>query len=218
MTCEDITMSLGVYLLGALDAGERAEVEEHLRGCEVCRQELSELEVLPSMLARLTIDDIPREPLEVPDDLYERLAARARAEHAQRVPARVARYRRLTAVAAAVVLIAAASVGSLVVLRGGHHPPGTTVTATQGHVRMQVTLASQATGTGLAVTVSGLRRNEHCQLIAIAKDGTRDVAGRWDATYVGQAKQIGSTAIPRSQLSRLVLLGTGGTHLVTVSV
>ena len=83
---------------------------------------------------------------------------------------------------------------------------------------MHVTLTSQQSGTGLRVTVSGLPRNEQCRLIAMASDGSRDLVGRWSATYYGQAQVTGSTDIPRSQLSRLVLLGTQGQHLVTVSV
>jgi hypothetical protein len=83
---------------------------------------------------------------------------------------------------------------------------------------MTVTLASQTTGTALAVMVSGLPQDEHCRLIAVATDGSRDLAGRWDATYQGQAQETGSTGIPRSRLAKLVLLGTNGQRLVTVPV
>jgi hypothetical protein len=222
MTCDDTTMSLGVYLLGALDTAERAEVEAHLDGCADCRAELAALEGLPALLSRLTIDDVSAEPLAVPDDLFERVAARARAEQAQQAPSRFTRYRRLTAIAAAVVVLAAGGVSWGVLHSSTAKHPSVTAaaphTATNHHVTMTVTLAAQATGTGLNVTVSGLPRDEHCQLIAIAKDGSRDVAGRWDATYSGWAQQTGSTKIQQSQLSQLVLLGTGGKQLVTVPV
>jgi anti-sigma-K factor RskA len=218
MSCHETTMSLGVYLVGALDADERNAVEEHLNDCPECRAELAGLAALPSMLERLSIDDFPLEPLSAPEDLFDRVAAQAReehTEHTERSRRAVTRYRRLTAVAAAVVVIAGASVGSVAVYDHNHRHG---ITATQGSVTMQVTLASQTTGTGLNVTVSGLPRDEHCQLIAIAKDGTRDIAGRWDATYGGWAQETGSTRIPKSQLSKLVLLGTGGKQLVTVTV
>jgi anti-sigma factor RsiW len=218
MTCEDATMSLGVYLVGALDAAERAEVEAHLGDCPDCQAELAELAGLPSMLERLTIDDFPLEPLQAPADLFDRVAARARAEQEEGKRREVGRYRRLTAVAAAAVVIAGAGIGSAIVFHGHHDGGATVFSHTQAGVTMRVTLASQATGTGLHVTVSGLPRNEHCSLIAIAKDGTRDIAGRWDATYSGWAQETGSTRIPQSELSHLVLIGTNGENLDTVAV
>jgi predicted anti-sigma-YlaC factor YlaD len=217
MTCDDTTLSLGVYLLGALDADERTVVERHLEDCPQCAAELAELAALPSMLERLTLDDFAVEAPVVPEALFERVAARAREEHADRQALRGHRYRRLTAVAAALVIVAGAGIGSAVVLTGGHHhQAGRTVVATQGHVKMQVTLAAQTTGTSLQVTVAGLPEDQHCTLIAIAKNGERDVAGRWSATYQGRAQQTGSTVIPTSQLARFVLLGNGGRQLVTV--
>jgi anti-sigma factor RsiW len=225
MTCHDTTMSLGVYLLGALDDAERADVEAHLESCAACRAELAELEGLPALLSRLTIDDVSVEPLALPAELFERVAARARAEDAQRQPSHLVRYRRLTAVAAAVVVLAAGGVSWAALHSSAAKPTPVSAaprpashSATHHGVTMTVTLAAQATGTGLNVTVSGLPRDEHCRLIAVAEDGSRAVAGRWDATYSGWAQQTGSTKIPQSQLSQLVLLGTGGKQLVTVPV
>jgi anti-sigma factor RsiW len=216
MTCQDTTLSLGVYLLGALDSSEHAAVEDHLRDCTACRARLAEISGLPPLLERLSLDDVECEPLEVPDDLFDRVATQAREEHLAATRAR--RFRRLTAVAAAAVLIVAVAVGSLAVSHHGGTHHGTVAASTNNGVTMKVVLASQASGTGLHVTVSGLPRDEHCQLIAVAKDGSRDVAGRWDATYLGWAQVTGSTSIPRAELSQLVLLGNGGTHLVTVNV
>jgi hypothetical protein len=83
---------------------------------------------------------------------------------------------------------------------------------------MRVAVSSQATGSALRVTVSGLPTEEHCRLLAVGDDGTTDLVGRWDATYAGEAQVTGSTDIPTAHLSRLVLLGNGGTTLVTVPV
>jgi len=217
VTCDDTVLSLGVYLVGALDAADREAVEAHLADCPACQAELAELASLPSMLERLSIDDFPLEPLAAPEDLFDRVAAKARDEHLQQTRRTAHRYRRLTAVAAAVVVIAGASIGASVALNH-HSRPANGFSATQGPVTMRVTLASQTTGTGLKVTVSGLPHDEHCTLIAVAKNGSRDVAGRWDVTYAGWGQETGSTKITQSQLSRLVLLGTTGQQLVTVNV
>jgi anti-sigma factor RsiW len=80
MKCHDTTMSLGVYLLGALDPLERAEVESHLQKCAECRLELNELAALPSVLDQLTVDDIAASPAPAPEDLFERVAAPAPGE------------------------------------------------------------------------------------------------------------------------------------------
>jgi predicted anti-sigma-YlaC factor YlaD len=226
VTCDDTMLSLGVYLLGALDADERALVEAHLDECATCRAELDELAALPSLLEQLSLADFDAEKPVASEDLFHRVATRVRAEHAGHEVADRRRYRRLVAVAA-VVVIAGSTVGGLVIARqGGHSGSGGPVvsaadvsrTGSHGSVRMRVELAAQTSGTSLQVDVAGLPEDEHCRLIAVARNGERDVAGRWNATYQGDAQQTGSTMIPLSQLSQLVLLGTGGRTLVTVAV
>jgi putative zinc finger protein len=218
MTCKDITLSLGVYVLGALDPADRAVVETHLADCPLCRAELAELEGLPALLERVTLDDLAPEPASPSEDLFERVAAKARAEEAAAggnvvdLASQRRRYRRITAVAAAFVLVVGGGLGSWAAWHGSDS------TQDHGPVQMSVSLAAQKTGTSYTVNVSGLPIDEHCKLIAIANDGTRDVAGRWDATYQGQAKETGSTSIPRSDLRQLVLLGTDGEQLAVVDV
>jgi hypothetical protein len=50
-------MTLGVYLLGALDPAERSSFESHLSYCEICRGELVRLAPLPGLLNQITPDD-----------------------------------------------------------------------------------------------------------------------------------------------------------------
>ncbi|MPZ86370.1 MAG: hypothetical protein GEV28_40775 [Actinophytocola sp.] len=56
MTCVN-TITLGAYLLGALEPSERYEFEAHLAGCETCRAELIRLAPLPGMLNQISLDD-----------------------------------------------------------------------------------------------------------------------------------------------------------------
>lgn len=56
MTCQH-TMTLGVYLLGALDPAERSAFESHLSYCEICRGELVRLAPLPGLLNQITPED-----------------------------------------------------------------------------------------------------------------------------------------------------------------
>ncbi|SDC64715.1 anti-sigma factor family protein [Actinokineospora iranica] len=56
MTCKH-TLSLGAYLLGALDPAERSAFEAHLTGCAACRGELVQLAPLPGLLHRISPED-----------------------------------------------------------------------------------------------------------------------------------------------------------------
>jgi anti-sigma factor RsiW len=217
MTCDESGLSLGAYVLEALDPTERAEVDAHLRGCAACRKELTELATLPALLSRLSVQDLGESVPSVlaPDALFDKVVASVRGEpedgrvvRLRRRPARV-----LLAAAAAVILLGGGVV-TTVELSGSSNVH----TAVQGSVRMDVTLASQTTGTAMRVTVSGLHEDEHCWLVAVADDGTRDSVGRWVATYAGDAQVTGSTSIPAAHLSRLILFGSNNEELVTVPV
>lgn len=66
-----VRLSLGLYLLGAVDADERATIERHLAGCDACRAESEELAATVAAVALIPEDDrqaiaaefgIPRPP------------------------------------------------------------------------------------------------------------------------------------------------------------
>lgn len=210
MTCDEVTVSLGAYVVGSLEFDERASVSTHLEQCPACHEQFAELESLPGLMSRLSVDDVLVTPSPPPSGLYARLTDRLR--HNRRRTTR----RRLLAAAAGLVTLAGAGVGIGVWQSGSSTPP--VYVAAAGPVHMSVTLTAQASGTGIAVRVSGLPREEHCRLLAVARDGTTVLAGEWTATYAGEARVTGSTGIDRSWLDHLVLLGDGGRHLVTVQV
>jgi predicted anti-sigma-YlaC factor YlaD len=213
MTCHETTQSLGAYVLGSLEPADRILVDAHLLDCPACAAELADLEELPLLLDRLSIDDVEAPIVVPPPDLFDRVAAAARREHDQQHRFTVRR-RLLVGVAAAVIVIAAA-VGV------GVHGSSTktpTFAASSGQVHMSVTVTAEEAGTDLHVSVAGLPVDEQCKLIAVSRAGARDVAGSWVATYSGTAQVTGSTMIARGQLTELILLGTNGQELVTVPV
>jgi predicted anti-sigma-YlaC factor YlaD len=55
--CEEIRLELGVYLLGAVGAPDRAAVEGHLASCADCRNLLAMLAGLPGLLHRVAASD-----------------------------------------------------------------------------------------------------------------------------------------------------------------
>lgn len=56
MTCRH-TVTLGAYLLGALDPADRPEFERHLDTCPLCSAEMLRLAPLPGLLLRVTPED-----------------------------------------------------------------------------------------------------------------------------------------------------------------
>jgi hypothetical protein len=58
--CADARLSLGVYVLGAIEPAERSLVDAHLTTCRDCRDELAGLAGLPALLARVNPDEISR--------------------------------------------------------------------------------------------------------------------------------------------------------------
>ncbi len=55
--CPEARVSLGVYVLGAIDPADRALVDAHLTTCNACRDELAGLAGLPALLSRVSAEE-----------------------------------------------------------------------------------------------------------------------------------------------------------------
>ena len=185
--------ALATYVFGALPEDERRALEDHLDGCVMCRQELSELKATAAAL-----DDVPPEMFldGPPDDdlMLQRALRRVRAERARRVLGR----RTVTAAVAAAAVLAAAGGGvalernrvrdSLIV----SPPPVATATAGQPSgtrtgsgtdpttgAQMTVTLIPAAGWVRVNAAVAGIPAGQRCRLWVVARDGSRQLAGSW---------------------------------------
>jgi len=97
------------YALDALDADERRSYEEHLEGCERCREELTRFWDVSASLALASAGPQPR------PELRDRIVAAARAEPTNVVPLRPAprfRHTRVVAAVAAVAAVVAIALGA----------------------------------------------------------------------------------------------------------
>ncbi len=103
MSCDFAHLD-GVYVLGALAAGERAEYERHLPGCEECSRALRDLAGLPGLLGRVPLEVLeqPEAADPVPETLLPAVVAEASRPRGRRTAALVA---------AAVVALLLATVG-----------------------------------------------------------------------------------------------------------
>lgn len=85
MTCDDMRMSLGAYVLGALEPEECVLVEAHLAECDGCRAEFEELTGVAAFLGKVSQDDVAQAASPPHAVLDRLLSARVRRRRMSRV-------------------------------------------------------------------------------------------------------------------------------------
>jgi len=177
--CRDIRQLLGVYVVGAIDPAERAQVDAHLAECQPCRDELAGLAGLPAMLSRVPAADVERlgllslpEAMQPPDELLDSLLKKVSVKRKSRM------WRSVASVAAAAV-IAAGGATAVSQLTGAATSATEQASATAGHVSAMVDYAPVRWGTAMRIQVSGLKPGTVCQFWVVGKNGTSDYAGTW---------------------------------------
>ncbi len=193
--CREIKQALGVYVLGAIDPAERAQVDEHLASCLECREELASLAGLPAMLRKVPI--VEAERLAAPEQDLE-LAGVPSAEMLTTLIARTANVRRIhrwrsVAAAAAVVVVAlggGAAVASALQPGAARLPckrPGSrpAATARVAGAHLTVKYRNQPWGTQMQVNVTGLQPGTVCQFRVQDATGRTSPVGSWIAWNAG---------------------------------
>ncbi len=211
--CADARVSLGVYVLGAIDPAERALVDAHLATCRDCRDELAGLAGLPALLARVNPDEISR--IRADDTVRNVTDDRPPGELIGTVldlaEARRRRTRwRFLAAAAAVVAIAGGLFGGLSSIR----TTGTVVVPFSAASNWETVQAGNSV-TGATASISYSQRSwgaafevltQHiafgttCQLWVVHPDGTRTQVAAWTTAHdegtVWYPGSMASTAEP----------------------
>lgn len=206
-------LSLGAYVLGALDPVERAAVDEHLSECLACRDELAGLAAMPGLLSRVRVEDVLEPDPSPAPGAADRLIGRLRA-------ARRTRHRRLSAAVGGVALVAIAA-GAIVIgtnntgeSGGSKNVASISATSARTGVTASFGMRPASWGTAVRVRLRGVPPNTRCKLIAYSRGGGREVAGTWRATYEGTADVQTATAIPRDRLAAFEVATAGGHRLV----
>jgi len=197
--CPEARVSLGVYVLGAIDPADRALVDTHLTTCSACRDELAGLAGLPALLSRVSAEEAfalasvegpsseartegPAAPPELLASVIDLTAARRRRR----------RWRDAGLAAAAALIVAVGVFGGLrigdgttpsapsgVNYPGQANGPWRTVTTSASGMSASVAYRPMGWGTQLAVKVNGIPIGTSCQLWILAPDGSRTLAGSW---------------------------------------
>lgn len=231
--CSRMRISLGVYVLGAIEPAERADVDAHLSVCQRCRDELASLAGLPAMLGRVTRDQIEQlgpPPEELLDSILAKAAEETRGERRRN-------RLRLVAAAAALVLVTGAGVGAVTGLTrhgdggtvakppvtatpwpSGSAEPATTVRGNDPVTGVQAQIAMQPKrwGTAFTVRLTGAPYGVHCRLIAIDKHGNTDIAAGWKVEYIGTANFAGSSMFQKSDIASVEVRTLEGKRLLHV--
>lgn len=224
MTCQ-YQYDDGVYVLGALSPGERAEFEQHLAACAACTAAVRELAPLPGLLGRVDPQvaerDLP-DSSRLPRLLEAVLDSRRRRARARR--------RRLVAVTAAAAVAAAAAGAGAAVWTGfpdAGEPPPVAGPPMEEHmdavlawtpVTAQVRLTDQPAGTGVemrcqyAADYSGSPQT--FRLVAVGADGSDEQVSSWRAGPGDKVELAGLTRFTDRQLVRIELRDEIGTPLL----
>ena len=215
-SCREIRQALGVYVLGAIDPAERAQVDEHLATCPNCREELASLAGLPAMLRKVPIVEA------------ERLAAAEAEPDAIQVPseqmltslvARTSNVRRMhrwrgLAAAAAVVLVSLGGGAAIATALQPSVPASPALhwhiaAVTDSGIHMTVMYRPVEWGTEVKANVTGhLPPGTVCQLEVVDHQGRVMILGGWQA-WSQAAWYPGSASISPGNISTFELTING---------
>jgi hypothetical protein len=223
-SCREIRHTLGVYVLGAIDPADRAEVDEHLATCAECREELAGLAGLPALLRRVPQAEAERlaeiDPADppagekAPEELLPPVLARM--SHARRVR----RWRELAAAAAVIVLAVGAGAAGATLAQSSSATPPPAGQVAVGHGWQTVVSTDAATGAGMtvkytprtwgtlmAVRVSGIPAGTTCEFQVTDTHGHHWVVGSWRVT--GQAWYPASSSLADANLQSFEVTSGG---------
>jgi hypothetical protein len=241
MECPEARVSLGVYVLGAIEPAERAQVESHLATCRDCRDELAGLAALPALLARVTAEEAMAlaagdgpppadragglaDPRQAPPELLATVIDLTAARRRRR------RWRDASLAVAAALIVAAGVFGGLrlgsspappptasgAIYAGQPNGPWRVATTSADGMSASVSYRSMGWGTQLAVKVSGIPVGTSCQLWVIGPGGRRTLAGGWVTDdHEGAVSYPGSAGLSTSGVQGFQVT-VGGTQTLTL--
>lgn len=216
------TVSLGAYVLGALEPVERAAFEAHLASCPACRAELVRLAPLPGLLHQITPEDF----LDSAEQTWTTTPDGEPIEPPLPEPASAPRRRRYWLVAAAAVLALLIGVGGVLGYQAMTKP-----STTAPPIAQSVTWSAQDPGSGMHADAQLINRawgtevrlqldespsGKPCKLVVRDRNGGREVAGWWSAGYDTKDIIPGSTSMGITDITHLQIVTDDDKVLVDI--
>ena len=221
--CRDWRVSLGAYVLGHLDAEEKAGLEAHLEGCAECQAELETLGGVAKLLPNadpVRFESAPEPSAELGRRIFAKVNAERKAEKKRR------RRRRQFGFGFGGIAIAAATAAvlALVILPGGTSGnAGTTpaqsvqFSALPPGVEIGAKLEPHAFGTAIHVYVSGVRSGTLCQVFLKGEDGTRYPAGSFRYRWGEDSEAVLSSGLDLSSTAQIGVIAGKTTFTAPVN-
>ncbi|WP_367137372.1 anti-sigma factor [Saccharothrix sp. HUAS TT1] len=233
MTANHDPQLLGAYVLGALDEREARAVADHLASCPRCDAELADLRAMEEAMGDVPPEVLLDGPPEGGDLLLQRTLRQVRSERGGQVRRRRVGLGLAAAAVAAIVLgggfavgrgTAPEDVGALPTATATAPPSGTRVGSATDPVtgaRMTVQVRPAAGWVRVNASVAGVARDEKCRLFVVAKDGSRQEAGSWLVSAVGEEDGTnldGSALIAPEDVAAIEVRNFDDERIVTVPV
>lgn len=193
----ELRRALGAYAVGALEPAERSQLDDHLEGCQACRDELASLAALPGLLSRLSEEEAAGGILGVSEDHAGRVVAAVAADRAAE-RRRTRFWRSVAAVAAAVALVLGA-----VVAAPWAGPYGTVYAAQGSGVHATASVVPRDWGMRVELHVEELPEARGYTVWAVAQDGHRAYVASWADVDRAGIELTGSCYMDADELTHL---------------
>ena len=214
---------LASYAVGLVDGDAARATEEHVAGCQRCRQELAELREVDGALRRVPSEWFLDGPPPGGELVLQRTLRQVRKENGAR-----RRRRRGTLVAAAVVGLVGVGAAGVAL---GRNIAGPTITAgpeagarvltglnPSTGARLTVTLTPEAGWVRVNATGQGLPVGERCMLLVVDRSGNPSVVGSWVVPAPGEQEEYGfvsGAAVALGDVAAVRMQNFAGRELVS---
>lgn len=224
------------YLLDALSRAERAEYEDHLTGCDACRQSVAELAGMSALLGRAKPEDVTSlleaTSAAVPPGVLDRMAELAATPPEAPTPTRRSAWWKALALAAVLVIVVAAGIIVQRVTSPAPPPPQPVAVATasadpDSPIRASVALYAEPWGTRVEMTCSYDATGRWAKsagkrwvytMVVVSVDSTTSQIAKWTVDAGATAHPSGTTDLAPDRIKAIEIRSARGTVLVTIPI